>query len=174
LFNDTSYEEIEVDPPNPTDETFIINDPMNRTATNNLDRPIDINNNDMKANKHVKRVKKGNGDGTPLTSKGSRNSIVQSASLGAKPKKLMDITNTKNDLHDETFKIPVNPVSTGKLTKIISFDDLNTDDESDREDSGMSHRHFAKWSLENHCQKMLEKQSWMGIEGEIMSELMKN
>lgn len=170
LFTETSFdEEVETQPPR--DETFLINDTVNRTAINVFNAPMEVDNDiSMKAPKRAERMRKVHGCGTPVSSKDSDN-IAQTSS-SAKPKKLMDITNTKNDSNDETFKIPVNPVSTSKTLsagkKSVSFDDLHSGDETDTEDlvASRKSRTYAKWSLFNFRQKALEKQNYMGKEGE--------
>lgn len=165
-----SYEEIEVDsPPDepPINETSAIDDSINRTAGNS-DVSIDINSNEsVKAPKRLARLKKRNGDGTPVTSKASDN--VVKVSTGAKPKKLMDITNTKNDSHDETFKIPMIPVSAAKGSREITFDDLNSADETETEETmAMQTTKYPTWSQKKFLHKMLQKQYYMENEGEIV------
>jgi hypothetical protein len=151
---DVSFGEI------PIDSTFVIKDYMTSTAKNVLDEPMEIEKN-FKTAKKLVRVKKGNGDGTPVTSKSGGDQ--ESTNIAAKPKKkLMDITNI--DSHDETFKIPMNPSSVSKvslksLNRTFSFDDVNISDNWESNDiSG-----YPKWCL--HLKRSCDKQYYTEREG---------
>lgn len=149
-------------------KTFSIDDSLNRTAMNNLKPLNDL----MKPTKRVERVKKGNVDGTPLTSKSS-GYVAQTVALThpfAKPKTLRAITNMQNGSQDGTLKIPL-PVSKvhGGHCKKFSFDDVCITDESDSEslENNRTKKAYPGWSAGTYRNVYLESQRYMGDEGEI-------
>lgn len=143
------------------DATFVITD-----ANNNNEVP-----------KRAVRKKNGNRDGTPLSSMLDES---DSTDKGAKPKRLADITNKKkaNDSIDDidcTFKVPTLPsrLTQGSKSliekKLITFDDLNTDDESDNESNRNKRQQlFPKWSMNLKLNiDMLAKQTFVSFDGEL-------
>lgn len=143
----------------PKDATFIITD--------------DNNNNEVKQQQRVVRKKKGNREGTPLSSM-----LDDFASKGVVPKRLADITNmTKaNDSVDDSnsfFKVPMRPARpVPGLRKIdnkkeISFDDLNSEDETDVESNQEKRAQiFPQWSLDYQRMKCPCKQAHVNFDGE--------
>lgn len=146
--------------------TFTINDSMTSTAIKVLDEPMEINNNHPKRVKKIARVKKGNGDGTPVTTKSG---VMKGQPLtnhgGSKPKKLMDVTNI--DSHEETFKIPINGFSAPKPLKSLnnshlSFDDINISYDADPDYCNVSN--FPRWC--QHLVMLKKTQYYIDKEGD--------
>lgn len=143
----------------PKDATFIITD--------------DNNNNEVEQQQGAVRKKKRNREGTPLTSM-----LDGFASKGVVPKRLADITNTSkaNDSNDDSnsfFKVPMHPVRpVPGLKRIankkeISFDDLNSDDETDVESNQEKRAQiFPQWSLDYKRMKWSCKQAYVNFDGE--------
>lgn len=146
----------------PEDATFVITDDNNN-----------------KVSKRIVRKKNGNRDGTPLSSMlDESDASDKTLNKGAKPKRLADITNMKkaNDSDDDidrTFKIPTRPLHHAQGSKsliekkLITFDDLHTDDDSDNESSlDKRQQLIPKWSLNIKQNNPLRaKQAFVNFEG---------
>lgn len=109
-----------------------------------------------------------------IESKTKRKIIEKS---GLKPKKLLDITNmnkfdSNESMDDEgfTFKAPFPSKSITTSKKIKSFDDLNTDDETDDEDKV---KEFPISSSNDKRKKVIVQQMYINLEGEFIATFQK-
>lgn len=111
--------------------------------------------------KFAKRVPR-SGDGTPISSRAQATSAVSSSS---RPKKLMDITNTKKnetiDDNEGAFKVPTRPMPGLKPIEVkhLTFDDLLTDDENAPEPK------YPAWAMRSKRKLPMRHQKFINVDG---------
>lgn len=149
-------------------ETFVVHKPSNDPKPNETFDIADMNNNEP-AEKPSKRTKQCHNAVLPLTS--------STTHLGAIPKKLTDITNV-NEPQDDigiVFKVPPRPVPALKAIKqrkiskkVLTFDDLKTDDETDTEcQSNRKFEDYPAWSMLDKRKPMILQQQLVDVNGEF-------